>query len=409
MSSGIVGRIKDIELEISRTQRNKATMSHLCKLKASLAKLRTQLLEPPKGSGGGPGEGFAVSRNGHARVALIGFPSVGKSSLLGHLTGTSSEVAAYEFTTLTCIPGNIEYKGTKIQMLDLPGIIEGAAHGKGRGREVIAVAKSSDVVVMVLDAAKEEGSNRHREILEKELETVGLRLNQAPPDISIDKKMTGGVKVAHTVPLTKLGIDPEKTIYQVLHEYKMHNAQIVVREDITIDQLIDVVEGNRKYVRCLYVYNKIDQITMEDVDRLARKENSTVISVHHNLGMERFLATLWDYLGLVRVYSKRPGAPPDLEEPIVLTAGRHGFTVEAVCKQVHRSLRDLFKVAIVWGRSTKHNPMHCGLKHKLCDEDVIQIQKKTAKEEKADADYGDRAQAHYEKIKARRKKAALKT
>jgi small GTP-binding protein len=61
---------------------------------------------------------------------------VGKSSLLTELTGTNSEAAAYEFTTLTCIPGVIHYNDAKIQLLDLPGIIEGAAQGKGRGRQV---------------------------------------------------------------------------------------------------------------------------------------------------------------------------------------------------------------------------------------------------------------------------------
>ena len=79
---------------------------------------------------GGAGEGFEVQKYGDGRVALIGFPSVGKSSLLNLLTGTESEAAAYEFTTLTCIPGVVHYKGTKIQLLDLPGIIEGAAAGK---------------------------------------------------------------------------------------------------------------------------------------------------------------------------------------------------------------------------------------------------------------------------------------
>jgi small GTP-binding protein len=73
---------------------------------------------------------------------------------LSTITETESEQASYEFTTLTCIPGIINYKDTKIQLLDLPGIIEGAAHGKGRGRQVIAVAKSSDLVLMVLDASK---------------------------------------------------------------------------------------------------------------------------------------------------------------------------------------------------------------------------------------------------------------
>jgi ribosome-interacting GTPase 1 len=97
-------------------------------LKARLAKLRTQLLEPG-GGGAQAGEGFDVTKTGDARVALIGFPSVGKSTLLSVLTGTESTAASYEFTTLTCIPGNIHVKGTKIQLLDLPGIIEGAAHG----------------------------------------------------------------------------------------------------------------------------------------------------------------------------------------------------------------------------------------------------------------------------------------
>lgn len=76
-------------------------------------------------------------KSGDARVALIGFPSVGKSTLLNKLTNTHSEACAYEFTTLTCIPGKIEYNGANIQLLDLPGIIEGAAQGKGRGRQVM--------------------------------------------------------------------------------------------------------------------------------------------------------------------------------------------------------------------------------------------------------------------------------
>jgi ribosome-interacting GTPase 1 len=86
----------------ARTQKNKATNYHLGTLKAKLAKLRSELfLEESGGGGGGAGDGFAVARNGDARVALIGFPSVGKSSLLGTLTATESEAANYEFTTLT--------------------------------------------------------------------------------------------------------------------------------------------------------------------------------------------------------------------------------------------------------------------------------------------------------------------
>jgi ribosome-interacting GTPase 1 len=107
---------------MARTQKNKATEHHLGALKARLAKLRSELLLEGGSKTGGAGVGFDVARSGDGRVALIGFPSVGKSSLLNTLTDTESEAAAYEFTTLTCIPGNIIYNDTKIQLLDLPGM-----------------------------------------------------------------------------------------------------------------------------------------------------------------------------------------------------------------------------------------------------------------------------------------------
>lgn len=100
---------------MARTQKNKATAGHLGLLKARLAKLRRELITP-KGGGGGTGEGFDVAKTGDARVGFVGFPSVGKSTLLSTLAGVYSEVAAYEFTTLTTVPGCIKYKGAKIQV-----------------------------------------------------------------------------------------------------------------------------------------------------------------------------------------------------------------------------------------------------------------------------------------------------
>ena len=72
------------------------------------------------------------------------------------------------------------------QLLDLPGIIEGAAQGKGRGRQVIAVARTADLVLMILDATKKDV---HRQLLEAELDSVGIRLNQRPPNIYFKARM----------------------------------------------------------------------------------------------------------------------------------------------------------------------------------------------------------------------------
>ena len=162
---------------------------------SKLARLRAQLLEPAPGAGSGGGAGFDVSKSGDARIALVGFPSVGKSTFLSKITNTKSEVASYSFTTLTAIPGVLEYGGAEIQVLDLPGIIEGAAEGKGRGRQVISAAKvgvlyqsgwlatdrstqTSDLILMILDATKRA---EQRALLEAELEAVGIRLNREPP------------------------------------------------------------------------------------------------------------------------------------------------------------------------------------------------------------------------------------
>ncbi|KAL8537802.1 hypothetical protein ACS0TY_012799 [Phlomoides rotata] len=269
--------------------------------------------------------------------------------------------------------------------------------------QVIAVAKSSDLVLMVLDGSKSEG---HRQILTKELEAVGLRLNKSPPQIYFKKKKTGGISFNSTAQLTHVD---EKLCYQILHEYKIHNAEVLFREDATVDDFIDVIEGNRKYIKCVYVYNKIDVVGIDDVDRLARQPNSIVISCNLKLNLDRLLARMWDEMGLVRIYTKPQGQQPDFAEPVVLSAGRGGCTVEDFCNHIHRTLVKEVKYVLVWGISARHYPQHCGLSHPLTDEDVVQIVKK---KEKEDSGGRGRFKSHSnapDRISDRVKKAPLKT
>ncbi|OMH80184.1 Developmentally-regulated GTP-binding protein 2, partial [Zancudomyces culisetae] len=313
------------------------------------------------------GEGFDVLKSGDARVALIGFPSVGKSTLLSKLTGTTSEVASYEFTTLTCIPGKFMYQGANIQILDLPGIIQGASEGKGRGKQVISTARTSDMILMMLDSTK---SHAQRAQLEKELEAVGIRLNRKIPDIYYKVKKGGGVSYN---PIVKQSYLTEKLVTEILHQYRVFNAEVLVRQDVTVDEFIDVIVGNRIYLPCLYVYNKIDEITIEQVDKIAREDNTLVVSVEQDLNLDELKEQIWKRLNLLRIYTKRASEYPDFDEGLIL---RSGATVETACHSIHRSLVDDFKYAAVWGTSTKHNPQRVGAQHKLENEDVIQIFKK---------------------------------
>ena len=219
---------------------------------------------------------------GDARVGFVGFPSVGKSTLLTSLTDVYSEAASYEFTTLTCIPGNILYNDTKIQLLDLPGIIEGAATGKGRGRQVISAARTCDLIMIVLDAAKPV---THKFLIERELHNFGIRLNEEPPRVTIRKKDNGGVEFQWLCPQTQ-GMNTEVAT-RIMKEYRIVCADVVFREDCTIDQFIDVVDGKVTYMPCLYVMNKIDQATIEELDILS-KYAFELLFIMDNITFQRF-------------------------------------------------------------------------------------------------------------------------
>lgn len=119
----------------------------------------------------------------------------------------------------------LEYGGAEIQILDLPGIIEGASEGKGRGRQVISAAKTSDMIMMVLDATKK---HEQRELLEKELEAVGIRLNKAKPNVYLKAKKAGGMKINFMQPPKYLD---EKMVYNILRDYKMLNCEVLFRDE----------------------------------------------------------------------------------------------------------------------------------------------------------------------------------
>lgn len=89
---------------------------------------------------------------------------------------------------------------------------------------------------------------------------LSVRLNKKPPNIAFKRKDKGGINMNQTVSQSTLDLDSVKAI---LAEYKMHNADITLREDASQDDLIDVIEGNRVYVPCIYILNKIDQISIE--------------------------------------------------------------------------------------------------------------------------------------------------
>ena len=356
-------QIKELEDQIANTKYNKATESHIGKLKAKIARLTAE--DEKRRSSKGPTKGFYVKKAGDATVALVGFPSVGKSTLLNQLTEAKSEVGAYHFTTLDIIPGVLEYNHAKIQILDMPGLIKDASRGKGRGREVIAAARASDVILLVVDIF-----NPKMDVLMKELYNAAIRLNQKKPDVVISGSSQGGVLVKPTVKLTK--IDTE-TIKDMAVAYGHINATIVVREDINVEQMLDVLSGNRVYVRCVMAINKVDLAKpgeLETVLAMYPDYRTVPISAATGFGMEDLKHTLYDTIEMIRIYPKPQGQEADLVEPLIV---KKGNTVGDVCEVIHRDFRNNFRYAMVWGKSSKFPGQTVGLDHVVEDEDILTI------------------------------------
>lgn len=97
-------------------------------------------------------------------------------------------------------------------------------------------------------------------------ECCNNRLNKEPPNLTFRRKDKGGINLTSTVN-NNTNLDLE-TVKAICSEYRIHNADINLRYDATADDLIDVIEGSRVYIPCIYVVNKIDQITLEELEIL---------------------------------------------------------------------------------------------------------------------------------------------
>lgn len=348
-------RIEEIEKEIRETPYHKGTEHHIGKLRAKLARFRDQIVERQAKKGGGGG-GFAVKQQGDASVVLVGFPSVGKSTLLNAFTDAESPVAEYAFTTLTVIPGMMKYKGAKILILDVPGLIEGASEGRGRGREVLSVVRSADLLVIMAEVGKEDAFEK----IDKELYTNGVRIGTAPPRVFVKKLPKGGLSVRSSI---KQDFDLQ-TVREIAKEFGYVNAEVSIREKVSLERLIDAFVKSRVYVSALYVVNKIDKVSEEG--KVLKISNDTfLISAESGWGLEELKEAIWEKLELVRVYLKRPGKMPDYNDPMVM---RQGSSLSDVLKKIGAEFAKDKSGARVWGAGAKFPGQKVSLNIQVRDE-----------------------------------------
>src|SRR5207245_9072265 len=179
---------------------------------------------------------------------------------------------------------------------DVPRINKGASTGQGLRKRVLAVAKSADLVLIILDVFQPY----HDGVIRTELQNIGIRLDQKPPNIVVEKTSDGGLSVNQQVPLTKMSINLLKDILRV---YGINNGRIMIREDIDSEQLVDFVSGNKFYVESLTLMNKIDLVNQGFLNELQSKIKSKIIpiSADSDININALREEIYEKLNLIRI------------------------------------------------------------------------------------------------------------
>ncbi|MGA3021167.1 MAG: GTPase [Candidatus Micrarchaeales archaeon] len=357
-------KLEELQKDYSKTKYNKATNKYLSLLRAKMAKVRRAMAEKK----GKKGEGFGVRKSGDATIVLVGFPNAGKSSLLNKLTGTDSKVASYAFTTLSVIPGMLQYNGAKIQMLDIPGLIEGAHLGKGSGTQVASVIRIADLLIFVVDATEPD----QLPTLVEELSLLDIKVNREKPRVMIEEKGSGGIIVesnGHKI--------PEKgEVTAILNETGVYNGKAIFYSNMDAEELIALLVEKAVYVNGIVALNKMDLLDRSKAEQIRRDMQSkfkmqvVAVSATRETNLEELKETLFDKLGLIRIYLNPKEGNVDFSKPFVT---KEGSTILDVAKGLHSKAAKNLRFAYVTGSSAKFSNQKVGGDHVVNDGDVVTL------------------------------------
>src|SRR3989338_1989878 len=164
-------KIRALEKVYAAAPKHKSAEKLLQEIKTKISKLKAKVEKDRSKKSGG--FSLSIKKEGAAQVALVGLPNSGKSTILNKLTGAKVEIAAYPFTTKMPEVGVMDYNGVKIQIIEIPTLFEGFIESD-RGPSFLAIARSADLVIVVLDGT--ENCEKQLEIIEGEIDKAFFRL-----------------------------------------------------------------------------------------------------------------------------------------------------------------------------------------------------------------------------------------
>jgi len=302
-------KIACLEEMLSIVPKHKGTDHLRADLRRRLSKLKAAT-QARKGRGRQT-SAFHIDTEGAGQVAIVGLPNVGKSALVAALTHAAPEVADYPFTTWTPTPGMMPIEDIQVQLIDTPPLNHDFIEP-----ELPNLIRRCDLVLLVVDL-------------------------QGDPIQQLEEAV------------------------EILQEHRIYPPH-----------LQDQYTGQRRLsvIPMLILVNKYDDESFDEDFQVLREliEGDWRLlpasaTTGHNF--DQLKKAVFDQLEIIRVYSKPPGQPADLDEPFVV---ERGCTVQELAGKIHKDFAEHLKSARIWG-SAEHDGQMVGRDHVLQDGDVVEL------------------------------------
>lgn len=296
-------------------------------IKRRLAKLKEEGQRKAKSGGYNP---FHVERQGAGQVVLVGYPNTGKSALVAALTRAKVKVADYPFTTAVPTAGMMPYEDILIQLVDTPPLTpEGLPPG------LLNTLRSGDLLLLLVDSASSDCLEQLEGMLSLLTEKRVIREKgkaQEKPGEEENESDTGEI------------------------------AELELEE-----------EFGRRFIPYLLAASKTDRDESEENLQILRELvpgiNLFTLSVNLENSLDLLKKEVFDALRIIRIFTKAPGKPPDMETPFVL---KKGSTILDLAYSIHRDFPDRLKNARVWG-SSRFDGQTVSRDYPLEDRDIVEL------------------------------------
>ncbi|MCX6801154.1 MAG: TGS domain-containing protein [Candidatus Diapherotrites archaeon] len=303
-----------------------------------LSSLRAKMERQKSQSKRGSAPTIYVKKEGVGQIVLVGPPNGGKSWLLNKIVGREiAEVTPYPFATKIPVPAMLDYAGGKVQIVEVPAIIQGSAQGRAQGKEILSIIRTADSVVLVC-------SEEERQMLVNELALSNIVVGRDRPRIEVKHSEFQGIQISGKRFLNF----PIGQLEGYLKNIGYSNSSVIISGPI--NSLTDVSEAMNErltYKPCLVV-------------------NPNKISDHDLLDLrdQLFLS-----LNKILVYTKKPGHDAEMTAPLSM---QKGSTVTDLAKSLHKDFARNLKFARVWG-SAKFPGQRVGPEYVLKHRDIVEI------------------------------------